>query len=133
MISVQTGGPTEVQPEMLTLLRRRRAAASDLAATPAKSAAPSSTAKLRRKHAKGRAHNHVSRAPMTGLSTQNAFDQNGISSSMSSRLPPAPAIAGLRAAVGPGEPKSSEALALPPARSSMVSCELKPCSTTSVE
>jgi succinoglycan biosynthesis protein ExoO len=65
-----------------------------------------------------------------------AARQNGISSSMSSCLPPALAIAGLRSreAVGPGEPKSplSEP-APPPARSSMVSAELKPCSTTSVE
>jgi succinoglycan biosynthesis protein ExoO len=62
--------------------------------------------------------------------------QNGISSSMSSRLPPAPAIAGLRSrdAVGPAEPNSpSSEPAPPPARSSMVSAELKPCSTTSVE
>jgi succinoglycan biosynthesis protein ExoO len=65
-----------------------------------------------------------------------AAPQNGISSSMSSRLPPAPAIAGLRSrdAVGPAEPKSpSSELAPLPARSSMVSAELKPCSTTSVE
>ena len=65
-----------------------------------------------------------------------AASQNGISSSMSSRLPPAPAIAGLRSrdAVGPGEPKSPLSdPAPPPARSSMVSAELKPCSTTSVE
>jgi hypothetical protein len=63
--------------------------------------------------------------------------QNGISSSMSSCLPPAPAIAGLRSrdAVGPVEPKSplSAPAPPPPARSSMVSAELKPCSTTSVE
>ena len=62
--------------------------------------------------------------------------QNGISSSMSSCLPPAPAIAGLRSrdAVGPAEPKSPlSAPAPPPARSSMVSAELKPCRTTSVE
>ncbi len=63
--------------------------------------------------------------------------QNGISSSMSADLP-APASAGLRsrAGLGPLEPKSSplSALAPPPPRvSSMVSCELKPCSTTSVE
>src|SRR5215213_3672318 len=64
--------------------------------------------------------------------------QNGISSSRSPRLPP-PAIAGWRAA-GREEPKSLE-LSLPnslappppPARSSMVSAELNPCSTTSVE
>jgi glycosyltransferase involved in cell wall biosynthesis len=62
--------------------------------------------------------------------------QNGISSSMSSCLPPAPAIAGLRSrdAVGPGEPKSPLSPPAPaPARSSMVSAELKPCNTTSVE
>ena len=65
-----------------------------------------------------------------------AARQNGISSSMSSRLPPAPAIAGRRSreAVGPAEPKSPfSAPAPPPARSSMVSAELNPCSTTSVE
>lgn len=64
--------------------------------------------------------------------------QNGISSSISSRLPPAPAIAGRRSreAVGPVEPKSplsAPAPPPPPARSSMVSAELNPCSTTSVE
>ena len=62
--------------------------------------------------------------------------QNGISSSMSSCLPPAPAIAGFRSrdAVGPAEPKSPlSAPVPPPARSSMVSAELKPCRTTSVE
>src|SRR6185437_10334641 len=63
--------------------------------------------------------------------------QNGISSSMSADLP-APAMAGLRSrdTLGPLEPKSSplSALAPPPPRvSSIVSCELKPCSTTSVE
>jgi hypothetical protein len=52
---------------------------------------------------------------------------------------PAPAKAGLRsrAGLGPLEPKSSPAsmspLAPPLRVSSMVSCELKPCSTTSVE
>src|SRR5262249_44943009 len=64
-------------------------------------------------------------------------DQNGISSSRSPRLPP-PAIAGWRAA-GRLAPKSvslppAKSPPLPPpARSSMVSAELKPCSTTSVE
>src|SRR4029077_4882545 len=65
-----------------------------------------------------------------------ATDQSGISSSMSSCLPPAAAIAGLRSrdAVGPGEPKSplSEP-APPPARSRIVRAELKPCKTTSGE
>ena len=79
------------------------------------------------------------RADLIGTDDAAALgaDQNGISSSMSSRLPPAPAIAGLRAALAPVEPKSPPlsalALAPPPRVSSMVSCELKPCSTTSVE
>src|SRR5260370_41954852 len=64
--------------------------------------------------------------------------QNGISSSMSSRLLPAAAIAGLRSR-GADEPKSlpeppSSALEPPPTPrpSSIVRFELKPCSTTSV-
>src|SRR5581483_10733393 len=69
----------------------------------------------------------------------SARPQNGISSSRSPRLPPPPpAIAGWRGA-GRLAPKSllSSPKPLPPppppARSSMVSAELKPCSTTSVE
>src|SRR5665213_349304 len=64
--------------------------------------------------------------------------QNGTSSSMSADLP-APASAGLRSRdmLGPLEPNSSPLSALapppPPRVSSMVSDELKPCSTTSVE
>jgi hypothetical protein len=72
-----------------------------------------------------------------GVRTVRRANQNGISSSMSADLP-VPASAGLRsrAALGPRSPKSlsDESAAPPPPRvSSMVSCELKPCSTTSVE
>jgi phosphotransferase family enzyme len=66
--------------------------------------------------------------------------QNGISSSMSLRPPPPAATARRGAAVdGPPDPKSppdssGPKLPPPPLRpSSMVSVELKPCSTTSVE
>src|SRR5690606_14497217 len=72
-----------------------------------------------------------------------ASTQNGISSSRSPPPRLAPAIAGLRSReppLGPDEPKSSppppnseEPPAPPPRPSSIVSCELKPCSTTSVE
>src|SRR3954464_6996455 len=69
-------------------------------------------------------------------------DQNGISSSMSLLRAPAPAATGRRGAdelAGPPEPKSPDSSGPklpppPPLRpSSMVSVELKPCSTTSVE
>src|SRR5262249_38332214 len=80
--------------------------------------------------------------PATRLSHSPPWDkhqkgQNGISSSISPRLPPAPTGTGLRVC-GPEEPKSlppgsEPKSALPPNLSSMVSCELKPCSTTSVE
>src|SRR5438128_7853694 len=69
-------------------------------------------------------------------------DQNGISSSMSLLRAPAPAATARRGAEldGPPEEKSlpeSSDPKLPPAPperpSSMVSVELKPCSTTSVE
>src|SRR3954462_5317789 len=68
--------------------------------------------------------------------------QNGISSSMSLLRAPAPAAPARRGAAleGPPDPKSPPAESSdpkpplpPPARSSMVSVELKFCSTTSVE
>src|SRR3981189_1363779 len=68
--------------------------------------------------------------------------QNGISSSMSPRLPAAASAGFFSRVLGPEEPKSpplsSEPKSPPPpplrspALSSMVSCALKPCSTTSV-
>jgi heme/copper-type cytochrome/quinol oxidase subunit 1 len=61
--------------------------------------------------------------------------QNGISSSNSSRLSPAAATETLRVAPWAPKPLSSGSSALPlrsPARSSMVSCELKFSRTTSV-
>src|SRR5262249_32258212 len=79
-------------------------------------------------------------APLTARPDPGYGRQNGISSSMSPRLPAAASAGFFSRMLGPEEPKSlppsSDPKSLPPPRSpalsSMVSCELKPCSTTSV-